>query len=148
MAVLMYNTATLMSGYSLNDNVNFAQQIEAMMRQTLGVDADEMVDEQACQKEPHNKYNDFPEVVERKVPHESCWDEPEFCADVAREACEEVPSETCRVVASEECRDVPRQEPHQVTKYVDVKPVTKTSCNDHVENVPRQKANEGWMARP
>jgi hypothetical protein len=48
---------------------------------------------------------------------------------------------------------------HQVTKYVDVKhceditttslkPVTKTSCNDHLENVPRQKANEGCMDRP
>ena len=52
MAVMMYNKATLRSGYSLKDTVNFAQQIEAMMRQTLGVDADEMVDERACQKEP------------------------------------------------------------------------------------------------
>merc|ERR1719341_1271516 len=42
MALMMYNTATLRSGYSLKDTVNFAQQIEAMMRQTLGVDADEM----------------------------------------------------------------------------------------------------------
>merc|ERR1712212_1237304 len=46
MAVMMYNTATLRSGYSLKDTVNFAQQIEAMMRQTLGVDADEQVDEE------------------------------------------------------------------------------------------------------
>merc|ERR1711862_996459 len=45
MAVMMYNTATLRSGYSLKDTVNFAQQIEAMMRQTLGVDADEQVEE-------------------------------------------------------------------------------------------------------
>ena len=52
MAVIMYNTAALRSGYSLKDTVKFAQQIEAMMRQTLGVDADEMVDERACQKEP------------------------------------------------------------------------------------------------
>ena len=34
------------SGYSLKDTVNFAQQIEAMMRQTLGVDADEQVEEE------------------------------------------------------------------------------------------------------
>jgi len=46
MAVMMYNTATLRSGYSLKDTVNFAQQIEAMMRQTLGVDADEQVEEE------------------------------------------------------------------------------------------------------
>merc|ERR1711872_556359 len=46
MALMMYNTATLRSGYSLKDTVNFAQQIEAMMRQTLGVDADEQVEEE------------------------------------------------------------------------------------------------------
>merc|ERR1719145_560911 len=46
MALMMYNTATLRSGYMLKDTVNFAEQIEAMMRQTLGVDADEQVEEE------------------------------------------------------------------------------------------------------
>merc|ERR1712111_240631 len=46
MAVMMFNTATLRSGFPLKDTVNFAQQIEAMMRQTLGVDADEQVEEE------------------------------------------------------------------------------------------------------
>jgi len=46
MAVMMFNTATLRSGFNLKDTVNFAEQIELMMRQTLGVDADEKVDEE------------------------------------------------------------------------------------------------------
>merc|ERR1712112_252939 len=46
MAVMMFNTATLRSGFNLKDTVNFAESIELMMRQTLGVDADEPVDEE------------------------------------------------------------------------------------------------------
>jgi len=46
MAVMMFNTATLRSGFNLKDTVNFAESIELMMRQTLGVDADEEVDEE------------------------------------------------------------------------------------------------------
>merc|ERR1711962_1185673 len=46
MALMMYNTATLRSGYLLKDTVNFAEHIERMMRETLGVDADEQVDEE------------------------------------------------------------------------------------------------------
>merc|ERR1711962_1090914 len=46
MAVMMFNTATLRSGFSLKDTVNFAESIELMMRQTLGVDADEPIDEE------------------------------------------------------------------------------------------------------
>merc|ERR1712080_156796 len=46
MALMMFNTATLRSGYMLKDTVNFADHIEMMMRQTLGVDADEPVDEE------------------------------------------------------------------------------------------------------
>merc|ERR1711874_761554 len=46
MALMMFNTATLRSGYMLQDTVNFAENIEAMMRQTLGVDADEQVEEE------------------------------------------------------------------------------------------------------
>jgi heat shock protein beta len=46
MALMMYNTATLRSGYMLKDTVNFAEHIEKMMRQTLGVSEDEVVDEE------------------------------------------------------------------------------------------------------
>merc|ERR1712066_680331 len=64
MAVMMYNTATLRSGYSLKDTVNFAQQIEAMMRQTLGVDADELVEEEE-------------EITDEEPPEEDEDDEDE-----------------------------------------------------------------------
>jgi len=46
MALMMFNTATLRSGYLLKDTVNFADHIENMMRQTLGIDADEQVEEE------------------------------------------------------------------------------------------------------
>merc|ERR1712025_1524996 len=45
MAVMMFNTATLRSGYPLKDTVNFAEHIETMMRKTLGVDVDEAIEE-------------------------------------------------------------------------------------------------------
>lgn len=41
MAVLMFNTATLRSGFHLPETADFADSIERMMRQTLGVSQDE-----------------------------------------------------------------------------------------------------------
>jgi heat shock protein beta len=46
MALMMFNTATLRSGYMLKDTVEFAQHIEDMMKDTLGVDKDEQVEEE------------------------------------------------------------------------------------------------------
>merc|ERR1711902_251606 len=68
MAVMMYNTATLRSGYSLKDTVNFAQQIEAMMRQTLGVDADEQVEEDEDDEEEEEEEDEEEEEVEEDAP--------------------------------------------------------------------------------
>merc|ERR1712088_610590 len=64
MATMMFNTATLRSGFSLKDTVNFAESIELMMRQTLGVDADEQVDEEE-------------EVLDEEPPEEDDEDEEE-----------------------------------------------------------------------
>jgi len=64
MAIMMFNTATLRSGYNLKDTVNFAEQIELMMRQTLGVDADEAVEEEE-------------EIVDEEPPEEDDEDEEE-----------------------------------------------------------------------
>jgi len=64
MAIMMYNTATLRSGFNLKDTVNFAEQIELMMRQTLGVDADEPVEEEE-------------EIVDEEPPEEDDEDEEE-----------------------------------------------------------------------
>jgi hypothetical protein len=66
------------SGYQLKDTVNFAEQIEAMMRQTLGVDADEQVEkEQELPEEPEEKEEedeeeeeDVEEAVKEDEPHD------------------------------------------------------------------------------
>ena len=54
------------------------------VKDTVSKKESKQVDEQVCQKEPHDKYNDVPELVERQVPHWSCWDEPGVCEDIAR----------------------------------------------------------------
>merc|ERR1711944_162232 len=41
MALMMFNSATLRSGYMLKDTTEFAMQLESMMRDTLGIDEDE-----------------------------------------------------------------------------------------------------------
>ena len=60
MALMMYNTATLRSGYMLKDTVGFAQHIETMMRDTLGISKDETVEEE----------EDLPEVEELEPDEE------------------------------------------------------------------------------
>ncbi|XP_071525720.1 endoplasmin homolog isoform X2 [Panulirus ornatus] len=45
-AVMMYHTATLRSGYMLKDTVNFSKSVEEMLRQTLGIPVDEQVEEE------------------------------------------------------------------------------------------------------
>merc|ERR1712007_323873 len=67
MATMMFNTATLRSGFSLKDTVNFAESIELMMRQTLGVDADEQVDEEE-EDEDEEEEEDEDDVVEEDAP--------------------------------------------------------------------------------
>merc|ERR1719242_1738467 len=46
MALMMFNSATLRSGYMVKDTTVFANQIEGMMRETLGVSKDETVEEE------------------------------------------------------------------------------------------------------
>merc|ERR1711971_1374628 len=77
-ATMMYNTATLRSGYSLKDTVNFAQQIEAMIRQTLGVDADEQVEEEEeiTDEEPPEDDDDEEEEEEDEEEEEIEEDAP------------------------------------------------------------------------
>merc|ERR1712117_432822 len=66
MAVMMFNTATLRSGFALKDTVNFAEHIEAMMRKTLGVDIDEQVEaeEEITDEEPPEDDDDDEEEEE------------------------------------------------------------------------------------
>ena len=53
MALMMFNTATLRSGYMLKDTVFFADHIESMMRSKLGIDKDEQVEEEEELPEDH-----------------------------------------------------------------------------------------------
>ncbi|XP_022907486.1 endoplasmin [Onthophagus taurus] len=46
MALMLFRTATLRSGYMLKETHDFAQSIEVMMRKTLGVSLDEQVEEE------------------------------------------------------------------------------------------------------
>merc|ERR1719208_116335 len=72
MAVMMFNTATLRSGFSLKDTVNFAENIEAMMRKTLGVDVDEEIEaeEEITDEEPPEDDDDDEEEEEEDEEEE------------------------------------------------------------------------------
>merc|ERR1719323_476525 len=79
MATMMFNTATLRSGFSLKDTVNFAESIEKMMRETLGVDADEQVDEEeeVLDEEPPEEDDEDEEPPEEDDEDEEEEDEDE-----------------------------------------------------------------------
>jgi len=64
MALMLYNTATLRSGYMLKDTVNFAEHIESMMRETLGVSAEEVVEEEEELPEEAEEVDDEEEEIE------------------------------------------------------------------------------------
>merc|ERR1712228_389122 len=78
MAIMMFNTATLRSGYMLKDTVAFADHIENIMRTQLGVDKDEQVDEEEeiVDEEP-------PEDDEDEEEEEEEEEDEEDPADVA-----------------------------------------------------------------
>ena len=80
MALMMFNTATLRSGYMLKDTVAFANHIENIMRTQLGVDKDEQVDEEEeiADEEPPEDDDDEEEEEEEE-------DEEEEAAETASE---------------------------------------------------------------
>ncbi|XP_059611317.1 endoplasmin [Phlebotomus argentipes] len=55
MAVMMFRTATLRSGFMLRETSGFADTIERMMRQTLGIDPDEQPEEEEFAEEEESK---------------------------------------------------------------------------------------------
>merc|ERR1739844_728792 len=60
-AVMMFNTATLRSGFPLRDTTsNFAEAIETMMRKQLGVDLDEQVEEEEDEEEDEETEEEAP----------------------------------------------------------------------------------------
>merc|ERR1712045_430340 len=80
MALMMFNTATLRSGYMLRDTVNFAEQIEIMMRKSLGVDVDEQIEEEE-------------EVTDEEPPEDDDEEEEEEEDEGEEESEEEAPVE-------------------------------------------------------
>merc|ERR1719225_597734 len=79
MALMMFNTATLRSGYMLQDTSGFAMNIEKMMRETLGVDADEVVEEEEelPEEAPEEEGEDDDEEEEDEEEEEEEEAEPE-----------------------------------------------------------------------
>jgi len=76
MALMLYNTATLRSGYMLKDTVNFAEHIESMMRETLGVSAAEEVDEEEELPEVDEELDDGEEEEEAEDEDGADEEEP------------------------------------------------------------------------
>jgi len=75
MAVMMFNTATLRSGYPLKDTVNFAEHIETMMRKTLGVDVDEAIEEEEEITDEEPPEDDDDEEEEEEEDEEEAEDD-------------------------------------------------------------------------
>ncbi|KOC61608.1 Endoplasmin [Habropoda laboriosa] len=50
-ALMMFKTATLRSGYMLRETASFADSVEQLMRQTLGISLDEVPEEEETQEE-------------------------------------------------------------------------------------------------
>lgn len=64
MAVMMFQTATLRSGYMLKETASFADQVEKMMRETLGIDPEEMADVEEFVEEPEEEKEEEPEEID------------------------------------------------------------------------------------
>merc|ERR1739844_106907 len=78
-AVMMFNTATLRSGFPLRDTTsNFAEAIETMMRKQLGVDLDEQVEEEEeiTDEEPPEDDDDEEEEEEDEDEDEETEEAP------------------------------------------------------------------------
>ena len=75
---MFYSTsATLRLGYQLPNTVSFAESIEAMMRQSLGIDADELVEpeeeipeEEEPTEEEDEEDEEEDDVVDSEEPHD------------------------------------------------------------------------------
>jgi heat shock protein beta len=58
LANVMYEAATLRSGYDLRDSVGFADRIESMLRRAMGISLDEKVDDEPVDEENDLKHDD------------------------------------------------------------------------------------------
>jgi len=70
MAQMMFKTATLRSGYMLQDTVEFAKSIERMMRQNLGVPLDAQVEEEVPVEEDEAEEAEEKEEIDAEADDE------------------------------------------------------------------------------
>lgn len=75
-ALMMFRTAILRSGYMLQDTAEFAQSVEIMMRQTLGIPEDEQVEDDV-DEEPEEQHEDI-EADEEPATTDSTDDHDEL----------------------------------------------------------------------
>ena len=81
MKILTYNLTFILflrSGFALKDTVNFAEQIEIMMRKSLGVDVDEQIEEEeeVTDEEPPEDDDEEEEEDEDEEEEETEEDAP------------------------------------------------------------------------
>ncbi len=90
MAVMMFHVATLRSGYMIKDTVTFSNDIEMMMRDTLGVDKDEQVEEEEDIPEDEPAEDEDDEDEEEEEDEDEDEEEEEEDADIDTEPKEEL----------------------------------------------------------
>lgn len=76
-ALMMFRTATLRSGYMVQDSYEFAQAVETMMKQTLGIPLDEKVDDFDDEDEDDSSNADKTESSTGEAVQETEADEEE-----------------------------------------------------------------------
>lgn len=67
LAVMMFRTATLRSGYMLQETADFAESIEKMMRQTLGVPLNEEIEHEDVEEDDTGSGSDLTDESEYKA---------------------------------------------------------------------------------
>ncbi|XP_060528887.1 endoplasmin [Cylas formicarius] len=70
MALMLFRTSTLRSGYMLRETADFAQSIETMMRKTLGVALDEPVEEEEDVPEDGIPEEENGDIKEEEAEHD------------------------------------------------------------------------------
>jgi len=71
MANIMYETATLRSGFMLQDTANFAKRVEVLLRKSLGVSEDAQVeDEPEVMEDVEEEQKPEDEVDEEQTDHD------------------------------------------------------------------------------
>uniref|UniRef100_A0A3P8XNY5 Endoplasmin n=1 Tax=Esox lucius TaxID=8010 RepID=A0A3P8XNY5_ESOLU len=70
LAMVLFETATLRSGYQLQDTKAYGDRIERMLRLSMNVDLNEQVEEEPEEEEPEEVAEEAEEVEEEEIPDE------------------------------------------------------------------------------